>query len=427
MTAQDWTARALTAVDASATEMVQALARSVRCPSVGGSAEEHTLQHDVADQLAGWGVETDVWAIPLRELAAQPEFPGVEVDRSEAWGVVGRLPGNGDGPSLMLNGHVDVVPPGDLATWAESDPYSGQIRGDVLYGRGACDMKAGLVAALYAVRAVQTAGVPLRGDLLLASVQGEEDGGLGTYATLRRGWRAEGCVIPEPTGLDLVPANAGSLTFRLSVPGLATHAARRTAGVSALDKVWPLQAALADLEQRRNQDVDPMARRWDLAYPISIGTIRGGEWASTVPDLVVLEGRMGVMLDEPVELARQALEQAVAVACQRDPWLRDHPATVEWWGGVFESGRLDADSPLLPAMASAHALVSDRVPQTWAAPYGSDLRLMHNVGGVPTLHYGPGDVTLAHGPDERVPVSEVVTCARALAALIVSYCGPGSR
>src|SRR6185312_1816883 len=113
---------------------------------------------------------------------------------------------------------------------------------------------------------------------------GEEDGGLGTYATLARGWRADACVIPEPTGLDVLAANGGALTFRLRVPGRATHASMRTAGVSAVEKFQPVFTALRSLEAVRNADVDPMMARWDLAYPLEIGTVRAGDWSSTVPD-----------------------------------------------------------------------------------------------------------------------------------------------
>jgi acetylornithine deacetylase len=329
------------------------------------------------------------------------------------------------GASLLLNGHVDVVPIGDPAAWSRPDAFSGDVVGDTLYGRGACDMKAGLVAAVAAVQAIRGLGVPLRGDLLLACVPGEEDGGLGTYAMLRRGWRAEVCVVPEPTGLDLVTANAGALTFRLRVPGRATHASRRTEGVSALEKFLPVLAALQALEAARNADVDALMARWPLAYPVSIGRITAGDWASSVPDLLVAEGRFGVALDEPVASARAALEAAVTEACQADPWLRDHPVTVQWWGGQFASGRLPQSSDLAARMAAAHTAGGGRAQGTWGAPYGSDLRLLSGLGGIPTLHYGPGDALLAHAPDESVPLAEVATAARALAMLALDVCGDG--
>jgi acetylornithine deacetylase len=422
----DDAARVLAEVDAALPDAVALLTDLVATPSIGGTDPEHEIQARLARDLHDGGLEVDHWRLPLEALLARPDFPGVEVERSEAWGVVGRLPGDGsgEGRSLLFNGHVDVVPIGDPSAWSRADAFSGHVRGDTLFGRGACDMKGGLVCALVAVQAVRRAGVRLRGDLLLACVPGEEDGGLGTYAMLDRGWRADLCVVPEPTGLDLVTANAGALTFRLRVPGRATHASRRTEGVSAVEKFLPVWAALDRLERRRNADPDPVMARWPLAYPLSIGRVTCGDWASSVPDLLVAEGRLGVALDEPVEAARAELEQAVAEACEQDPWLRDHPVGVEWWGGQFASGRTPVDSDLAARVAGAHAAVTGGgVPGEWGAPYGSDLRLLTGLGGIPTLHYGPGDAVLAHAPDESVPLSEVAVAARTLALLALDVCG----
>lgn len=412
-------------IDGSAAQIVSALSDLVALPSVSGSAQENEIQQQLAAELAGLGLDVDYWQIPLPATLAADGFPGVEVDRQEAWGLVGRLAGTGGGQSLMLNAHVDVVPPGDLRAWpGGGSPFSGAVDGDVVRGRGSCDMKGGLIAAIWAVRALAAAGTPLAGDVLLACVQGEEDGGLGTFAALERGWRANGCVIPEPTSLDLVPACGGSLTFRLSVPGLAAHASRRRSGVSAVEKFWPVFAALRDLEARRNANTSPLMSRWDIAYPIEIGMVRAGDWSSSVPDLLIAEGRCGVALGESPAAARRELEDAVAEACQRDDWLRGRPVHVQWWGGQFAPGETSSAAPIAAAVGRAHAGVSSRRQQVWGAPYGSDLRLMAGIGGVPTVHYGPGDVTLAHGPGECVPVSEVLTATRALAVLALDFCAP---
>ncbi len=424
-TADVWRDRVLDAVDDDREAMVALLAAMVQEPSVGGSDEENSAQARLATLLGTDGLEVDHWQVPLAETLARPDFPGVEVDRREAWGLVGRLPGVGDGPALMLQGHIDVVPAGPDAAWRDGAPFSGQVVDGELHGRGACDMKGGLVAAVWAVRALRRAGVPLRGDVLLASVQGEEDGGLGSYAMLERGWTADACVVPEPTSMDVVPANAGALTFRLLVPGLATHASRRLDGVSALEKLWPVWQALQRLEMARNLDVDPLMRRWELPYPISLGTVRGGVWASSVPDLVQVEGRLGVALGEPVEQARAALETAVAEACTADPWLRAHPVQVQWWGGQFAPGRTDPDSFLVHGIRAARARSGGPaagVPGLWGAPYGSDLRLLVGAG-IPTVQFGPGDAGLAHSTQERVPLAEVLAVARTLAVLAVDTCG----
>jgi acetylornithine deacetylase len=277
-------------------------------------------------------------------------------------------------------------------------------------------MKGGVVAALAALLALRRSRVPLRGDVLFAAVVGEEDGGLGTYATLARGWRADACVITEPTGLDLLVANGGALTFRLRVPGRATHASVRTSGVSAVEKFHSVFAALRALEASRNTVVDPVMARWDLAYPLEIGTVHAGDWSSTVPDLLVAEGRFGVMLDEPVADARAALEDAVAAVCAADPWLASHPVTVQWWGGQFASGRCH-DSTFVDRVAAAAGN-----PAVAGAPYGSDLRLLA-AAGIPTLQYGPGEPRYAHAPDERVPLEQVHECAGTLVRLAGDWCG----
>lgn len=170
-------------------------------------------------------------------------------------------------------------------------------------------------------------------------------------------------------------------------------------------------------------EVDPLMDRWVLPYPISVGRVSSGVWASSVPDLLTAEGRLGVRLGEPVEDARADLEQAVADACDRDPWLREHPAQVQWWGGQFAPGRLAADSRLVHQVRDAHVMATGaRPPQVWGAPYGSDLRLME-AAGVPTVQYGPGDAALAHSTDEQVPCEEVLLAARALAVLVMDHCG----
>lgn len=420
----DWRGRVLDEVSAQRDAMVTALAELVRVPSQTGTAAEHEAQAGFAADLATDGLDVDHWELPLAELRADPDFPGSEVPRDEAWGVVGRLPGRGGGRTLLLDGHIDVVPPGDPAAWTHPGAFSGEVTATEVRGRGACDMKGGLLAARWAVRALAASGVPLAGDVVLASVESEEDGGLGTFGLLRRGW-ADGvdvAVIPEPTGLDLVPACAGALTFRLRIRGRSAHAARRAEGVSAIEKLVPVLAALRELEARRNAATDPLLDRWGIAYPLSLGIVRAGEWASSVPDLLVADGRLGVALDEDPAAARAELEAAVAEACGADPWLRQHPVEVEWWGGQFAPGRLPADSDLGDRVATHHRATAHRPIETWGGPFGTDLRLLTGLAGIPTVHYGPGDFDLAHAPDEAVPIAQVETAAQVLALLALEVC-----
>jgi acetylornithine deacetylase len=409
----------LSAVDDA--RIVADLRELVQIPSVDGTPTESEIQGWVAERLRGAGLEVDHWQFDLPAITSDPDFPGWEVERADAWGCVGVTPGGGT-PGLIFNGHVDVVPVGDLAAWPDGDPFSARVSDGIMWGRGTCDMKGGLAAIIGAVAAITATGITLRKPVAVHTVIGEEDGGLGAFGTLKRGHTGEACLIAEPTAGGVIPANAGSLTFRLEIPGLATHGSTRTRGVSAIDKFAVIQQALVALEIERNRDPHPLLKHLDLANPLSVGTIQAGDWASTVPDLLVAEGRYGVRLGEAVQEARQAFEQAVAEACAADDWLRDHPAKITWPGGVFASGLLPEGDPLLDdTLQAATAAGAPGVPEVIGGPYGSDLR-QYAAAGIPTLQYGPGDVRYAHAADEHVSLAEVLHCARAYALLAVRRC-----
>lgn len=409
--------RALTCLDTR--ELVESLVELVDVPSVSGSDAECDVQQVLAKQAENLDLDVDLWQLDLPALTTQPDFPGWEAPRTEGWGLVATS-GPGE-PELVLQGHVDVVPAGDLTTW-RGDPFRATVTQGRVLGRGTCDMKAGVAANIAAVRAVRRAGLALERPLALHFVIGEEDGGLGAFATLRRGHGGRQCIITEPTSGTITTANAGALTFRIEVPGAATHASTSYAGVSAFEMFLPLHAALASLERRRNLAPDPLMDEYPIPYPLSVGSIHCGDWASTVPDLLVAEGRLGVRLDEDPDDARADLEDTIALAAHTHPWLRHHPPTVTWPGGQFASGRYDDASGLQDLVAGAHADVTGGPrPRERGAPYGSDLRLYAGAG-IPTLHYGPGDVRLAHGPHESIDVDELVTVTESLVLTLVRSC-----
>lgn len=417
----DEEAAALAAIDEAA--LGRTLMELIAAPSVTGSAAESELQHQLAGRLEWLGLEVDLWSMDLPALRAHPGFPGMEVPREEAWGLVGTTQDGGDGPTLILQGHVDVVPPGDPEAWGDGDPFVPRVTGDMVHGRGACDMKAGLAAHLAALAAIRTAGIRLRGRVAAHFVVGEEDGGVGAFGTLERGHRGDACVIAEPTGSTLITANAGALTFRVAVPGRAAHGSAREQGVSAVDAYLPLHRALAALETERNRNPSPLLAEYPIPYALSVGTVRAGDWASSVPDLLVAEGRLGVRLDEDPAEARADLERCVAEACAADPWLRDHPATVTWPGGQFASGRLPEGHPLPDVVGAAYTDATGAPPpRRRGAAYGSDLR--HYTGaGIPTLQFGPGDIEVAHSPREQVSLRETVAAARTLALTVLRTVG----
>lgn len=284
-------------------------------------------------------------------------------------------------------------------------------------------MKGGVAAALAAFRAlaaVTRGGADLAGRATLVTVPAEEDGGSGTLAAIRAGETADLAIIPEPTNLDIVAVHAGAITFTLTVPGRAAHASTRREGVSALEKLFVLADALRDDEAARcASETRPEMRVLGLPYPTIIGKVSGGDWASTVMDRCVAEGRYGVRAGQTAGEAEVELRAAIARACEADEFLRRHPATVEITGARFSSGEIPADHPLATGLADVTADVRGVRSPIVGVPYGADMRLLINQGGIPTVMFGPGDVRSAHAPNESVAVAQVVECARVLAVWLV--------
>jgi acetylornithine deacetylase len=272
---------------------------------------------------------------------------------------------------------------------------------------------------------VKAAGPPLTGRVHLQSVVGEEDGGTGTLATLLRGYTGDGAIVLEPTELTVAPAQAGAINFRVHVPGESAHGAVREEGVSALENLFPVYRAIQALEAERNARLgaDPLFARYRLPFAICIGTVRGGDWASSVPDWLVVEGRLGVAPGEDPDRARRELEACVAAASAGDPWLREHPARVEWWGGRFMPARTDPDHPLVQTLRDAARAALGREVPVEGMTYGADMALLVHEGGTPTVLFGPGDVRGAHRPDESVAVDDLVAAARAVAVAVMRFCG----
>ena len=248
----------------------------------------------------------------LGALRGAEGYPGEEAARTELVGARVTLPGAG-GARLCLNGHLDVVAPGD-ARWTH-DPFAGVVADGRVHGCGSVDMKAGVVAALHAMAAVRATAGAAPAEVVLQGVASEEDGGLGTFAALEADDRFDAALVTEPTGFDVVVAHGGALTFVGTVRGRSAHAAMRLEGVSALDRYVPIHRALAEHERRVNTDVaHPLMRALPLPYPLLVGRLETGRWSSQVPDALRFEGRLGVRVGEPVGEARAALEAAVAAA-----------------------------------------------------------------------------------------------------------------
>jgi acetylornithine deacetylase len=402
-------------------EIAEALATLVRIPSQTGA--EGAVQERVAALMRDGGLDVDIWEPDVAALRPYAEYVTLESSYAGRPNVVGVARGAGGGRSLILNAHIDTVETGDAAAWSV-DPLGAEVRDGRMYGRGSCDMKGGLIANLFALRALRGTGFEPAGDLVLQSTISEEDGGAGALAAVLRGYVADAALISEPTNLAIVPAQGGSLMFRLHVPGLSAHACARDEGVSAIEKFAYLHRGLLAFEERHNREIaHPLYSRMVNKAPINIGTIRGGSWPSSVPELVVAEGRAGLVPGEDLEPFKERLTEEVSRLASADPWLREHPPRLEWLDGQFAAADVAIDAPLVSMLGNAWQQVTGTAPRIEAVTYGADMRHFVVTGGIDCVMFGAGDVRLAHAPDESIPLNDIGTAIATTAVFIAEWCG----
>lgn len=400
-------------------DAIDFLAQVVQAPSIQG--QEAGAQKLVADKLDALGLEVDVWEPAGEELVKHPYFCSPRTSFEGSPNVVGIWKGEGGGKSLILNGHIDVVPAGDLEQW-DDDPFSGKVENGKMYGRGVTDMKGGNVAMLFAVECLKDLGIRLKGDIIFQSVVEEESGGSGTLSTVLRGYKADAALIPEPTQMKIFPKQQGSMWFKIKVKGRSAHGGTRYEGVSAIEKAMIVVDAIRKLEKERNDKItDPLYESIPIPIPINVGTIQGGEWPSSVPDLVELQGRMGVAPEEEMEDAKQAMAQALAAL--DDEWLVQHPPKLEWFGAQWVPGTIDSDHELMNHLIHSYRTVLDQDPVIEASPWGTDGGLLTKVGETPSIVFGPGVTSMAHYPNEYIELDRMIECAEIMAYTIMYWCG----
>lgn len=430
--------RVLDAIDVDA--LLACLGDLVGIESLGG--RESAAQEHMAGLMRGMGFDVDLWQIDVDGLRRHPRY-SAEIERDEALGVVGMTRGAGrvkraspfapfvlpkrrkeDGPTLVLNGHVDVEPAGDLMRWTKP-PWRATFEDGRVYGRGACDMKGPLLCGLFALNAIRAAGVELKGRVLFHSVVGEEDGGMGTLATIERGHVGDAAIVLEPTGLAVAPSHAGAQGFVVTIPGRAAHAALRTEGVNPIDAFVEMYRAIQELERRIHEDVNdyPLYASYERPFALSVGRLHAGERPSSVPEALVFEGRVGVPPGrDPLEL-RAMFEETIMQVARGDVFLREHPPIVEWDGGQFDPAFTDPAEPVVTAIADAVHRTTGRLAEIKGMTYGADMQLLVNEAGMPCTLFGPGDIRLAHAPDEYIEVTQMEAATRAIALAVMRFCG----
>ncbi len=416
--------QALNFIDSHVHNAIDLLSLLVQQASTQGN--EQDVQAIVIEKLKSLGLEVDVWDPEYSVLATNPYFVPSRKSFAGSPNVVGVLKGTGGGKSIILNGHIDVVPEGDRTKWTH-DPFSGKVVDGRVYGRGTTDMKGGNVSMLLALEAIIRSGIRLKGDVIFESVIEEESGGAGTLAATLRGYKADAALIPEPTNMKLFIRQQGSMWFRLHVEGRAAHGGTRYEGVSAIEKAILVHQAVLKLESTRNARItDPLYKHIPIPVPINMGKINGGSWPSSVADLVTIEGRIGVAPNEEMESVRKELTDCLHQLSRQEPWLKDHPVKVEFFGAQWVPNSVEESHPFTGIVQSAFKAVYKSEVIIEAAPWGTDGGLLGKVGGIPTLVIGPGETRVAHYPDEFIDVDEMTRAAKVFARVLTEWCGTNS-
>lgn len=325
---------------------------------------------------------------------------------------------------MILNGHIDTVSPEPVSEWTH-DPYAADIVDGRMYGRGANDMKGGLAAALYALKAIRDAGVEPAGTVQLQSVIEEEaGGGGGTLACLLKGYTAGAFIAVEPTRGMVRIANAGIMYFKVSVVGRTAHAGNAHLGVNAIEKINRVCDALFALDEKRGREVRyPLFEEGSFGRScnLSLGIIRGGDWPSTVCGWAEVTGRLSFVPGETMAGVRGQVEATVRAVADADPWLCEHPPRVEWFGWRCGPWEENTDDPFIRLLQQTAQEALGREVRINGRSSGVDSRFPH-YWGFPGVCFGAtGDNN--HGIDEYTLVDQLVPTAKALALLTLKWCG----
>lgn len=420
-------------VDERREDLLGLLVDLIRIPSEthppGG--DEGPAQEYVAKRLRGMGLDVDVfepWSVP--EIEDHPGWwPGLEYGGRP--NVVARFKGAGGGRSLILNGHIDVVPAGPRELWTQ-DPYGGAVVDGKLFGRGAADQKAGIACMIMALECVLEAGLQPRGDVIVESAVNEELGGYnGTLACCVKGYQADAAIVTEPTDLAIAPSSKGGQTYKVTVTGRSSHHAWWWEGVSALDKALLVKSALGRWEELRTEELKDTPLFGDRAhYPTpaladTIWFLRAGDpEIMATPNAAELAFWVDVLPGENREETLRRFEDFVSREVSSDPYLKEHPPVLERaLMRPFTGVSVNLDHPVIGSLSRVHQEVIGRTARVVGMGGASDAMIFNLYSQTPAVVFGPGSIRTAHSPDEFVEVADVIAATKILALTILDFCG----
>ncbi len=403
-------------------EAAALLAALVRERSLLG--EEAGCLAVMAEALRGLGLEPVRVPTDPARLAAVPGWSPPLIDYAGRDNVVAvHRPPTRRGRSLLLQGHVDVVPEGAADLWT-TPPFAPAVRDGRLYGRGAGDMKAGLVAMLMAFQALRRAGLQPAAELQFAAVIEEECTGNGALAVREALPRPDACLIAEPgPGYPaLYVAEVGVVWAWVTITGRPAHVREMQAGVNAIEAAYTVMQRFRDYELAMNRAERRHPAFAASNHPINVnfGTLEGGEWNSSVATRARLGVRVGVMPGHSCHDVRQEIERLVADAAS-DPALRGAKLGVTFQGFMADGCVFPAEQAISRTVAGLHQRVTGETLRRYNATGLTDAR-HYAASGIEATCYGP-DADNIHGIDESVGLDSLHEVTAVLALTIAEWCG----
>ena len=411
-------------IDKSWEEEVQFLQSLCKFPSTLGN--EAPIQHFIGDFLENELDLSVTKVIPNPEkLSSHPGYSEPEWSYDERPVVIGKYHTEGEkkGKSVIFQGHIDVVSPEPVSYW-DHDPWGAEIVGNIMYGRGTADMKSGVAAMIYALKAIREAGIKLSSDVTIKTVTEEECTGNGALAAIEEGYKADAALIPEPVlGQKALLAQVGVIWVRIKVKGLGAHTERADKAVNSIIESYKMINTLLDFERELNSKKTHKAfANHAHPYNINIGKIHSGDWPSTVPSECTVEARVGFPPGINPQNIKDELKAYLLAAAENDEWLRENPPEITFFGFHAEGFSIDPNQKLFDVLNEAHTAVVEKPLEFGSFTATTDARFYNLYYDIPCTCYGPTGDGL-HAPNEWVDLDSVKIATKTYAAFLLKWCG----
>jgi len=412
--------RLLAAVEALSSEIVEFSSRLVAQDSTLGN--EAMVLEVMEKELSQIGIDPVRITIDPEALTGHPGFAPVPWTYDGRYNVIGVRPADATGgKSALFNGHLDVVSPEPIERW-DRNPFEPMEKDGWLYGRGAGDMKAGVAAMTYAVKAIEDAGMGLRAPVTIEAVIEEECSGNGALACMNAGLDAEAVLIPEPFGPTILTSQVGVAWFKVTLNGVPKHVLDTHSGVNAIEKCYPLFEALHRLEKELNREGHPAFAGVRNPANLNIGIIKGGDWPSTVPARAEFHCRIGFLPGTDYGQVQKQVRQAITQAAADDDWLAETQPIIEFYGFRSEGHCLNLDLPAFRQLSDCHRTLTGKSAKAFVSTATTDLRSFVHFGRGQATCFGPVAENI-HAENERVKIDSIIHTAKVYALFLSRWCG----